>query len=118
MDTLVRFVGELPFYIPVPDNLSFTLDKTEGERLEIWFEEFEPPRHPDEGRGLNVDDGAGTYLRSRVYVEFPVQIKSEEDIQSIDREGIRDKVIREVNRFIDAYRYTAGDPSANLKLIR
>src|SRR5262245_22943557 len=109
IDVQVEFKGELPFRLPIPDDDLFP-PTGDSSVKEIAFEEFEVPRSADQGQGVNIDDGVGNFMRSRIYVRFITSTNYDETDDRIDARDLHIKIISSVNNFIDACKYVSRDP--------
>jgi hypothetical protein len=104
---IVEVIGDLPYYVPFPENVLITPSLIGVEPFKIEIKQFKPLRHPNDSHGDGVDDRKGTFLRSMVRVIFPVNsIPSDELKDFYER-----KAIDLTNRVLIAIRYVAFDPT-------
>lgn len=101
----IEVIGDLPYYVPVPEGTIFAPSMIGAEPFQLEFIHFQPLRHPEDSKGENVDDRLGTFIRSRSRVLFP-----RNDLPS---EGFRDefeeKALEIANRALRAIQYKAYD---------
>ena len=102
---MVEVMGDLPFYVPLPDKVMLRPSVIGAEPFSIEFEKFFPKRHPEEGQGANVDDRRGTFVRSRARVLFPLDVPPEDHV----RAEYEEKAKSITNRAIESIRYVAFD---------
>jgi len=105
---LVKVIGELPYYVPVPENVVLT-PRIDMEPFTLEFQHFQPAQHADSPSGRAVDDRRGTYIKSRVHVVFPVStLPSSDELRSY-----AEKALRIANRALLSVKYVAFDPAVH-----
>jgi hypothetical protein len=100
-------VGDLPYYVPVPDGFFLAPSEIGAEPFQIKFTHFKPLRHPDDSQGENIDDRAGTYIRSKCHISFPLLKLPEGDY----RDTFEKKALLIANKALRAIRYRAYEPA-------
>lgn len=96
-----KFTGDLPYYVPFPENVAFEPSRSETDPYHLIIQHFHPLRHPDDSSGTGVDDRIGTYLRSRVIIEFTKLTGLDPIIMS--------KALSITNSLVEAIRYYTSD---------
>lgn len=104
---LVVVVGDLPYYVPVPEGYIFEPSEIGAEPFQIKFTHFQPLRHPHDSQGKNVDDRLGTYIRSRCHISFPLMKLPEGSY----RDEYEKKALLITNKILRAVRYRAYEPT-------
>jgi hypothetical protein len=103
----VLIIGDLPYYVPVPEEFALEPSEIGVEPFQIMFTHFKPLRHPDDSQGENIDDRVGTYIRSRCHVSFYLM----QQPQGNYKEEFEQKALSIANKALRAIRYKAYDPA-------
>lgn len=101
----IEVIGEMPYYVPIPEGVALQPSLIGAEQFTISFSHFQPPRHPDNSQGTNVDDRIGTFLRSKAIINFPLNKTPTTDYPEI----YEDKALSITNKVLMAIRYIVFD---------
>ena len=104
---VVVVIGDLPYYVPVPEEFALAPSEVGAEPFQIKFTHFKPLRHPDDSQGQNIDDRVGTYIRSKCHVSFPLLKLPEGNY----RDGFEKKALFIANKALRAIRFKAYEPA-------
>ncbi|MDK2980803.1 MAG: hypothetical protein PWQ55_1150 [Chloroflexota bacterium] len=99
-----RVIGDLPYYLPFPENFYLTKTNLEDQKIRLNLLAFKPLRHPDDSSGDGIDDRKGTFLRSRVIIDY-----FDEDFNADSTLIYTNRTVEIVNRLIDSIRYKMND---------
>ncbi|MFZ3078277.1 MAG: hypothetical protein WA109_01205 [Bellilinea sp.] len=100
----VHLEGDLPYYLPFPEEVILTPSLIGAEPFQLRVQHFTPPTPENGMHGFNVDDRLGTFIRSRIILEY----RSKEWPLELNTDVLR-KALSITNRLIDAIKYMMSD---------
>jgi hypothetical protein len=102
---IVEVIGELPYYVPMPQGATLAPNSIGAQPFQLYFQHFQPLRHPDDSQGEGVDDRLGTYIKSRVHICFRAsRIPSE-----AEKDAYEEKALNLTNKALTSMKYAVLD---------
>ena len=100
----IKVIGDLPYYIPFPEKIILTPSLIGSEPYRLMLEHFQPLRHPEDSHANGADDRIGTFIRSRVIIEFDLK-----DEKNVINQIYLGKALKLTNKLIESIRYYMSD---------
>jgi len=104
----ITVIGTLPYYLPFPEKSFIHVNELGKQEYFLSVSHFNPERPPNGFTGLNIDDRIGTYIRSKIILQFSHDRNNY--IEFIDAYYLQ-KLFKITNNFIDIARYYYNDPT-------
>lgn len=100
----VRIIGDLPYYVPFPEQAILRPSLIDAEPFELQLEHFKPIMPEDSMHGDGVDNRLGTFIRSRIILDFK-SLQGPTEPEHL----VLEKALTITNRLVDAIKYLASD---------
>ena len=84
---LVQVIADLPYYVPFPEDVPLEPSLIGADPFRLCLRSFRPPGAPESD---GFDDRRGTFIRSRVSVEYPVRtVPTSEQLDEYCRKALK-----------------------------